>query len=250
MRKFKATALAFSLAALGLGSTAVLAGGGHDDDDDGHGRFSTVINDDMPRRGPGSTSGSGDTVEANCPTDPSGYDWQNATASLKIQQEGSGSVAKIKVKGAVPDTLFTVWMRIQGGAGWNRDVNDNQGSPLTGGGATPLAPGSSLDDLNAISPWVDAAGAASSINSFTTNHKGKGEFTVALDYPVVGGSYPFYKTATSRPGFETVPNVGYAIPSPDISDGTPFLIRVISHCTDQASHGLSPATREAWFQYP
>jgi len=250
MRKFKATVLACTLATLGLGATAVMAGHGGDDDDDDDDDFSTVINDEMPRRPAGSTSGSGDTVEANCPTDPSGYDWQNATAELKIEQEGSGSVAKIKVKGAVPDTLFTVWMRIQGGTGWNRDVNDNQGSPLTGGGATPLASGTELDALNAISPWVDPAGASSSANSFTTNHKGKGEFSVALDFPVVGGSYPFYKATTERPGFELVPKVGYAIPSPDISPGTPFLIRVISHCTDQATHGLSPATREAWFQYP
>ena len=45
------------------------------------------------------------------------------------------------------------------------------------------------------------------------------------------------------------------IPSPvvdptDPNISGPFMIRVISHCTDQQGHGLSPAVREAWFQYP
>ena len=249
MTKLKTTTLAAALLSmgLGLGSTTVMASHGDDDNSDD---FDVVINDDMPRRAPGSTSGSGDTVEANCPTDPSGNAWQDATATVKIEQEGSGSVAKFKVRGAVPDTVFTVWLRIQGGAGWNRDVNGNQGSPLTGGGATPLAPGSALDGLNHYSPWVDPAGSADPTNGFTTDKNGNANWSIALDFPVVGGSYPFYKTATSRPGWEGVPNVGYAIPSPDISPGTPFLLRMISHCTDQVGHGLSPATREAWFQYP
>jgi hypothetical protein len=113
-----------------------------------------------------------------------------------------------------------------------------------------LASGTELDGLNAISPWVDPAGASSSANSFTTNSRGEGSFKVNLDFPVVGGAYPFFKATTARPGFEAVPKVGYAIPTPATSSGTPFLLRVISHCTDNASHGLSPATREAWFQYP
>ena len=115
MTKLKVTTLAAALLSmgLGLGSTAVMAG--HGDDDDDSDDFDVVINDYMPRRGPLSESGSGDTVEANCATDPSGYDWQGATATLKIEQEGSSSVAKIKVKNAVPNTLFTVWMRVKGG---------------------------------------------------------------------------------------------------------------------------------------
>jgi len=245
MLKFKATALAFSLATLGLGlgSTAVLAG--HDDDDDGADDFEVVINDYMPRRPPGSTSGSGDTVEANCSLD--GNPYQEATASLKVEQEGSGSVAKIKVRGAVPDTVFTVWMRVKGGSGFN-----DAGSPWTGGGATPLCSGTEFDGLNAISPWNDPAGAPASCNSFTTDKKGKGETTIALNFPLVGGAYPFQQSdgALAAPGGDLIPDVPTAIVDPRTGNGGPFMLRVISHCTDQASHGLSPATREAWFQFP
>jgi len=208
---------------------------------------SKTIDDNMTRRGPGSASGSGDTVEANCATDPSGNAWQGATATLEAKQRGGNSNVEIEVTGAVPNTLFTVWVRIKGKNGLN-----SAGSPLTGGGATPLAPGSALDGLNAISPWVNAAGAPSSANSFMTDAYGEGEFEVDLDFPLVRGAYPFQMTATSRPGHEGHANVPTAIADPREpgQEGTPFLIRVVSHCTDNYSHGLSPATREAWFQYP
>jgi len=69
-----------------------------------------VIDDAMPRRPPGSFSGSGDTVEANCPGDPSGNAWQGTTATLKVKQKGAGSTAEIKVEGAVRVVLVGTGM--------------------------------------------------------------------------------------------------------------------------------------------
>ena len=205
-----------------------------------------VIDDAFVRRPPFSISGDGvSTVEANCPADPGGNGWQGATATLKVKQKGAGSTVEIEVEDAVPNTVFDVWLRIKGGPGFN-----DAGSPLTGGGSTPLAPGTELDALNAISPWVDPAGASSSTNSFTTDGDGNSSFTVDLDFPVVGGAYPFQKASGERPGQEAIPNVPTAIVDPRTGNGGPYLIRVLSHCTDQVIHGLSPATREAWFQYP
>jgi hypothetical protein len=210
---------------------------------------SYVINDKMTRRAPDSESGSGDLVEVNCPKDYSGNDWQGATATLKVSQKGSGSRVKIKVRDAVPDTLFTVWLRIKGENGLNPE-----GSPLTGGPATALAPGSELDALNDISPWgIEPEGASSSANSFITNARGKGKFIINLDFPIVRGTYPFNLTATSKPDQDEHTNVPTAIADPREpgQEKTPFLIRVVSHCTDNASHGLSAGEqREAWFQYP
>lgn len=254
MTNLKMTTLAAALLSMGMGlaSTAVMAS---DDDDDGD---SQVINDDLSRRGPGSTSGSGDTVEANCPTDPSGNAWQGATGTLKVEQVGSGSQATVKIKGAVPNTVFTVWLRM---AGSGPDGTAIGPSPMTGGGATPLAPGSALDGLlHYTSPFP---GSANPTNGFTTNGKGKGKLKIGLDFPVVGGAYPFQKAsagavadwqaARAANGQSAAP--GKRIPSPVVNPADPdisagFLIRVISHCTDQLGHGLSPGTREAWFQYP
>ena len=205
-----------------------------------------VINDEMPRRAPGSTSGSGDTVEANCPPDPSGNDWQGATAELMVRQVGSDSTVDINVKNAVPNTVFTVWLRIKGGAGFN-----DGGSPLTGGGATPLVPGSALDNVFEYSPFGSMpAGTPNPTNGFTTNKNGNANFSIDLDFPVVRGAYPFHLLSATLLDPNPAPNVPTAISNPAEGTGGPFLMRVISHCTDQLGHGLSPGVREAWFQYP
>jgi len=176
-----------------------------------------------------------------------------------VRQVGDGSTVDINVKDAVPNTVFTVWMRIKGVRGLNP-----AGSPLTGGGATPLAPGSALDSLHEYSPWADVVtempgGSPNPTNGFTTNNNGDAHFSIDLDFPLVRGAYPFQMTERSRPGREALPNVPTAIADPrepgqedrgEFDRGTPFLLRVISHCTDQVGHGLSPGTREAWFQYP
>ncbi len=207
---------------------------------------SEVIDDDMTRRAPGSTSGSGDTVEANCPTDPSGNDWQGATAEIEVKQKGSGSSFEIEVEDAAPNTVYTVWLRIKGGSGFNP-----LGSPLTGGGATPLAPGSALDGLNDYSPWgMHPVGSPTPTNGFTTDADGNAEWEIDLDFPIVRGAYPFHMTATSRPEHEGHPNVPTAISDPREGTGGPFLFRVVSHCVDGLGHGLAPGVREAWFQYP
>lgn len=252
-RKLRATTLAASLFSLGLGTglgpTAVQADGDE---------FTVVINDEMPRRPPGSTSGSGHTVEDNCPIDPSGNAWQGATAKLRIEQNGDSSVARIKVKNAVPDTVFTVWMRMEGAGPDGSLIGP---SPMTGGGATPLAPGSALDDMIHYTPPF--AGSSNPTNGFVTDSKGDGKFTIALDFPVVGGAYPFQRASAQavadwqaeRAANGQGPAPGERKPSPIVNPADPdisgpFLLRVISHCTDQLGHGLSPATREAWFQYP
>jgi hypothetical protein len=236
MTKLKMTTLAVALLGMGmgLGSSVALADKSGDD----------ALDDDMSRRPAGSTSGSGDTVEANC----GGPDYQGATAELTIAQSNDGSTVEIEVEDAVPNTHFTVWMRIKGGAGFNE-----AGSPWTGGGATPLCSGTEFDSLNANSPWNNAAGSLVPLcNSFSTDSAGDGTFKTSVNFPVVGGAYPFQQSdgAPARPGHDAHADVPTAIVDPRTGNGGPFMIRVVSHCTDGANHGLSPATREAFFQYP
>jgi hypothetical protein len=203
-----------------------------------------VIDDDLSRRPAGSESGSGDTVEANC----GGPDYQGSTGTLTIAQSGAGSTVNIEVEDAVPNTHFTVWVRIKGGSGFN-----SAGSPWTGGGATPLCSGTEFDTLNANSPWNNPAGTQDLLcNSFYTDDAGDGSLSASTNFPVVGGAYPFQQSggAAAGPGGDAIPDVPTAIVDPRTGNGGPFMIRVVSHCTDNANHGLSPSTREAWFQYP
>jgi len=215
-----------------------LAQAGDDDDDGGVyaiNTYMTVRTDTQP-------SGSGDTILANC-----GASGGNQTAHVKVSQEDGTSKARFRVRNARPNTVYTVWLRVKGGAGFNPG-----GSTLTGGGATPLAPGSALVGLNDYSPWgLHPVGSTTPTNGFTTDADGDANWTANLDFPLIGGAYPFQDGPTvARPGHDGHINVPTAIVDPRTGNGGPFMIRMISHCTDGLGHGLSPGTREAWFQFP
>jgi hypothetical protein len=237
--KFSTIAIAAALGTM-CASSSVYAGKGGDD----------AIDDDLSRRGPNSTSGSGHTVEGNC----GGPEYQGATGKLVISQENERSDVTVEIEDAVPNTHFTVWVRIKGAKGLLNDA----GSPWTGGGATPLCSGTEHAVLNAASPWNSGGSLAGLCNSFFTDGNGDGTLTASVNFPVVGGAYPFHQSfgAASHPTKGGGADVPTAIADPRTgligTDGktAPFLIRVVSHCTDDKNHGLSPATREAFFQYP
>ena len=209
---------------------------------------SNVVDAGMSRINADKASGDGvSTVRNNCGGGSEG--WDDASADIEISQKGSESEVEIEINNGRPDTLYTVWVRMKGaahGTGFG-------GSPITGGGATPLANSSHLDDL--VGSWV-GAGTPSAGNSFRTNANGEGEFEVDLDFPVVGGAYPFNRMSHDAHLLAQTKNPD-ATPSPtaivnpaDDGVGAGFMIRVISHCQDDLAHGLSPSKREAWFQYP
>lgn len=233
MNKFNLTLVAGIIAGM---SGAVQAGSS--DTIDG---FMSRIDADAP---------SGDkvsTVRANCGGGVDGFD--GASAEIEVSQKGNTSKVEIELEGGVPNTLYTVWVRLKGashGASFG-------GSPITGGGATPLAHSDGLAQL--VADWV-GAGSPTQPNGFITDANGDGELKVDLDFPVVGGAYPFNRMAhddhllaqTKNPDAQPIPT---AIVNPaDSLIAAPFIIRMVSHCQDQTGHGLSPAKREAWFQYP
>jgi hypothetical protein len=264
MKKFTLTLIAGAIVGV---SGAAMASGGHDGDSDDP---TEVVDAAMSRISADAASGDKvSTVRNECGYGVEGWDY--AKASIEIEQEGSGSNVEIKVKNAKPDTLYTVWVRMQGSAhgganntagGVDPDTGDTVygttfgGSPITGGGATPLAHTKHLDQL--VADWV-GPGSPTAGNSFNTNGKGNGKFKVKLDFPVVGGAYPFNRmshdahilAATKKPFAWPNPTAIVNPADPGIGGpSTPFMIRVISHCQDGLTHGLSPAKREAWFQYP
>ena len=234
MNKFTLTILAAAIAGF-----SGVAQAGH----------SNVVDADMSRIGADKASGDGvSTVRNNCGGGVDGFD--GASAEIEISQKGAGSKVEIEVAGGKPDTLYTVWVRMKGAT---HGANFGS-SPITGGGATPLAHSSHLDAL--VDSWVSGVGTPTAGNSFTTNADGEGEFEVKLDFPVVGGAYPFNRMShdahlqaqTKNPSAQ--PNPTPIVNPAEASIGGPFMIRVISHCQDGLAHGLSPAKREAWFQYP
>jgi hypothetical protein len=85
------------------------------------------------------------------------------------------------------------------------------------------------------------------VNGFTTDANGNGEFMTALDFPLVGGAYPF-NLAPAFNGVAGFPPVAIVNPGAGVSG--PFLLRIATHCSDGLAHGLNPGVIESWFDWP
>jgi len=264
MKTLNATSTAVALV-LGLCFSGQIMA--HDDDDD---------KEPLSRHGPNAPSGSGDTVAANCGGSFDGSDYAGqkpASGTIEASYDDDGtSESKIKIKNARPNTHYTVWVRVKGqshGIGFG-------GSPVTGGGATPYAPSSELATL--INDWVDPTGvgcvppgtalggaagvncSAPRANGFVTDGNGKGKITIYSDYiSMAGGAYPFNRMSAATLAVAQGKNAAATAAPTAVVDprdpsvgpgGTPFLFRMVSHCLDDASHGVSPGKRETWFNFP
>ena len=218
--------------------------------------FNAILNEKFTRFSPNSQSNSGHTVVDECGGAFDGNDYEgqaSAAAWFESYQVGDKSIVELVITDGRPSTLYSVWLRVKG---TDLDGNDFGGNPLTNGGATPLAPGSSLDDLERISPWNNS-GSVTVANGVMTNAAGDGRLVIQLDFPLHGGSYPFNKISSAS--LENIRNlenpIATAVPTSivdpsDINVTAPFGLRIVSHCQDDLGHGLSPGNRETWFDWP
>ena len=206
-----------------------------------------VTTEMFDRRGPNEVSPSGHTVLNDCQApgaeDPEG--WLDATASLRVLQIGESSRVVIRVRDARPDTYFTIWLRV-GGTDSNGDPFG--GNPVTGGKATALAPTSDLPEL--LASTGAGNGNDQQPNGFRTDGSGKATFRVGLDFPLVGGAYPFQRFPNWDPDDERLAAEDPAIhPVAIAGPQGPYTLRIVSHCTDDIGHGLSSGPREWWFDW-
>jgi len=196
-----------------------------------------VIDGYFVRLTPTTPSGGGGTVLNNC----GGEAYDNASASIMVEQEGGESEVKIKLRNARPNTVYTAWIRLKGA-----DSNGGSygGSPITGKPPTPLSPSTDVAGMIPFTP-PNAGSADLSVvtNAIMTDDKGKGELETTLDFPLIRGAYPFNLVGAYPP-------VAIANPAED-GIGAPFLLRIVSHCLDGVGHGLlTGPDREPWFDWP
>jgi hypothetical protein len=160
-----------------------------------------------------------------------GGSYDNAECTLIIRQ-GSGRTAMIlEVENARPNTGYTIWIKL------------DQTSPITGLPFTACANTADLPGLVAITPDTDlishelgmgddGTGATSAANGFYTDENGNARFKIILDLPLVKGAYPFQEMVSAPPAA--------------LGD-FPFIIGIVSHCTDNRLHGLSTGVFEFWW---
>jgi len=216
--------------------------------------FNSNFIDRFQRFDPTEPSNSGHTVINECGGGFDGSDYpsqRRAMAMLETFQSGDMTKINIILINGRPNTLYTVWLRIKGN---DQDGNSFGGSPLSNGGATPMAASSDLDQL--VADWT-GVGSQNPTNGFWTDNFGRGVLTKRLDFPLIGGVYPFNKISNSTLANIRTNKNNNALATPTTivdprNDGVsgPFLLRIVSHCQDDLSHGLSPANRETWFDFP
>jgi hypothetical protein len=216
--------------------------------------FNSNFNDRFQRFDPTAPSNSGHTVINECDGafDGNGFPGQRpAQAWLKTFQSGDMTEVKIVLRNGRPNTLYTVWLRLKGN---DQEGNSFGGSPLSNGGATPMAAGFDIDQL--VADWI-GTGNQNPVNGFWTNDFGQGTLIKRLDFPLIGGTYPFNKISTPMLAAIRASKNNAALATPtaivdprDNGVSGPFLLRIVSHCQDNQSHGLSPANRETWFDFP
>lgn len=219
------------------------------------------MRDSFQRIDPHQASGSGHSVANSCRVvagKPGG--WPKARATLKVKQSNGNTRLTIKVRKAMPNAIYTVWLRVKGVLEYGPDSGNEAygGSPLRpGAGSTPLAATDALDGLIAITPAAkliggpleglgdDGSGSAEIdliANGFRTDSKGNASREWALDFPFIDGAYPFQKYRSEYLRWDMPPLAIAGAPAP-------FTLRVATHCSDGRAHGLDPNKREGWFQW-
>lgn len=189
----------------------------------------------------------GRSVAAHCQSGgvTSDNNWQDATAHLILRQDATSSDVTVSMENGRPDTLYTIWLML---AGKTADGDSFGGNPLMKGGATALVPTTHIAEAVRL---IDAP-STEAMNGFTTDASGRGSVQLTLDFPIVGGAYPFQR----YDGFD-VSNATFnrdkARPVPVAitgkSAGAPFTLRLASHCGDNLHNGLVPGQHEAWFNW-
>lgn len=166
-----------------------------------------------------------------------GGTYDHAAAKIWVRQRDGKTHVKIHVSNSVPNTLWTIWLRL------------DKPSELTGLPITALANPSDTSALAAITPDAnltqtakdlglsgdDGRGGRHAANAFWTDKWGNGAFYAKLDYPLVKGAVQFqdFDATLARAAIANAP----------------FRLRLASHCDDNAAHGLVPAFHEMWFDW-
>lgn len=204
-----------------------------------------VIQDSFDRLAADVASPSGHTVLAECPGAVSAAGWPAASADLRIHQSGGESDIVVTMRHVAPNAYYTIWLRL-GGTDSNGDAFGR--NPVTGGRATPLAASNDLPIL--LAATGSGNGNDQVPNGFRSNSQGNATFTAALDFPVVGGAYPFQRFPEWDPTDDRLPTDSPAVyPVAIAGPQGPFTLRIVSHCTDDVGHGLGSGPRELWFDW-
>lgn len=177
------------------------------------------------------------------------YDWPDRKATMTIEQYATTTNIHIEMTGVKANNYYTMWLRL---LGTDAQGTMYSGNPLIGIPGTPLLPSTELDEALAFTGKGNAKVGLS--NGFWSDENGNAIFSTTVDFPMIGGVYPFHKfenfDATdarfTSPFKEDAP---LAHPVAIASTNAPFTLRIASHCESNKNFGLFPGPHEGWFDW-
>lgn len=205
-----------------------------------------TVSDSFSRRDSREVSVTRHSVWADCRrvADPE-RQWADASADLTIRQADGSSDIVIGVRGARPNTYFSVWLGL---AGTDSNGDGFGGNPVTGGDATPLAATGELPAL--LASTGAGRGNNRQPHGFRTDPSGDAVFTTTVDFPIIAGAYPFERFPNWDPADERLLPERPAIrPAAIVGGQGSFTLRIVSHCTDGVGHGLTRGPHQLWFDW-
>jgi len=177
------------------------------------------------------------------------YDWPEAKATLEITQVGAESTVTIAMTGVKPNNYYTMWLRL---LATDALGNTYSGNPILGIPGTPLIPSTELDEALTFTGAGNAK--VGLTNGFWSDENGNAIWTSTLDFPIIGGAYPFNNFEGFDPNDERLSSpfkddAPQAIPVAIANTNAPFTLRVASHCQSNVNYGLFPGPHEGWFDW-
>ncbi len=178
------------------------------------------------------------------------HPFPNATSTIEIRQINDQSHIKIKVRNAAPNRLWSVWFLHIGSFNPLRGRKTpvmamiNPPEIVKAIKTTPV-----VDLVKALKPYGDAKskGTQDTSDLFRTDSQGNGEWEKWMNFTVIKGAYPYNETSKLIKKAFGVTIKGLK-PLPTSYKPNRTKISVVSHCDDDAGHGITSYKDERWFQ--
>ncbi len=178
------------------------------------------------------------------------HPFPNATSTIEVKQINDRSHLKIQVRNAAPNRLWSVWFLHIGSfnplRGRKTPVMAMINPPEIAKAikATPV-----VDLVKALKPYGDAKskGTQDTSDLFRTDSQGNGEWEKWMNFTVIKGAYPYNETSKLIKKAFGVTIKGLK-PLPTSYKPNRTKISVVSHCDDDAGHGITSYQDERWFQ--
>jgi len=177
------------------------------------------------------------------------HPFPKATATVEVKQTDDRTFLRMEVRNAAPNRLWSVWFLhigsknpLRGRSPVTAMVNPSEVPKAIK--ATPVK-----DLIAPLKPYGDpkSKGTQATSDLFRTDSRGNGAWEKWMNFTVIKGAYPYNEAGRFiKKSFGVSIKGLKPLPTSYLPNRTK--ISIVSHCVDNAGHGLTSYKDERWFQ--